>query len=1355
MDVAAGVIGCGVLHSHGEPSSEAFRCRQPMVHSCVSMMQLPKFCRDKACPYAAPHPELNCVFECASADVCAEVNTDFAYPNNVTRVCERCSVVGCRQCDARDRCIECFENFKLDWGGYVCTYVWDDHAKSSLSFVVPLAAALLILLFVVLTVVDYCACCGRCLPQEAPPEGEAGMEARDEAIVSGEFNMSGMAANLEDPLTDAIDQGKRHRMCCKIKDMDLKREGGAISRWRKIPFFIDLTSRFLAGVGLPLFHQWYYFLFLYSLMMCIGTAWVYERSDFNAVLQKTGLAHATHTLLGDSGMSVCGLQSESQQVWQAVRAFAFRAAIGYFVLWLLGLCLSIAHAVRQRGIARQFYSDHPSLSEFALNVEGFPPEATDEEKIRSFLRESFGHDSLEVSVCFDFRHRKDRVNELLEKVIVCEDVDAGTYNAVLGAGLAGRRGLGLADNEKAEVRQWLEPGTAAALRNAGSVFAIFPRTYDLLQVRETFEGSGPHSSAAGGRQGCRGRGRGSADASRRRPVAMLPHSNTPEWLPGCEGPLRWVGADGRMHQLRIRDVVCEPPEVVWEHLGRGSGMLVFRGIVAYFLIAVSFAVLASLVFVPLAKYTLNYMNQAGSTPTGLMMTLLGFLQMTATWLILLFHIRVTSWVGFSRRDREALMVFRSWTIQCLLSFLFSVAISIFPPTHSSDDPHNPSSDDPLTLLGQHLTMDALKAIQDVTFQVRASVHLFHVLVPGGLFLGYLMFILQGFVWPFVSTLTALRFYHGRRLGPELTARMAERQLEPLGMSLGHDYMGQVCQPISCSFMLFFATGVCWQTFAFLALWSLFMMIFMRYVHLRSTRRCYFTTNRLDTEVLFGWGFPLSMVLGASCFWAARLRGWPMQTVPLAFFSAYALYFLLLLWVNPLSFCKEASTAYNRKTYDEIRLLRFYDWQNCNPIKVLLSHCSTGEDPIIPFEVGKEYLQANDPRWQERVKRASSSTLAVRQCAEMAPSTSLGWRLLAAGVPEVETLIDHVGAIGNHLRLKRLTASATASASASVSGSPSDSPRLRSVSKEQKPASSGTPGEPLAASSSSGEESRQLYGGQPRIGSIKEGTPAEEASQVTLLRMVSEEHMECLSDIVRDAAAALSASAEDSEQWPVVQKAKREQDVVMLAFNNELSTCGRTDAGHPSEDASMPHTLSSSACGPCIVSLGEEPAPGAAALPAAVDDRPHSSENVRAPAGGMARMEHISEAIKSSQNEQVRCFDPLADGVTLGLGLSATNDARVASHKAMAEHEGPSHGAPGGADLVGNLAFTASLIDGKVRAAGRSTAPSLMGEAVELGLSKNRGAGALMSKAPLAEKDIVTSEQHAFGTGGVGPSFGYL
>eukprot|EP00434_Breviolum_minutum_P033907 symbB.v1.2.030000.t1/scaffold3336.1/size58873/6 len=130
-----------------------------------------------------------------------------------------------------------------------------------------------------------------------------------------------------------------------------------------------------------------------------------------------------------------------------------------------------------------------------------------------------------------------------------------------------------------------------------------------------------------------------------------------------------------------------------------------------------------------------------------------------------------------------------------VSFLFNVAITIFPE----------SSAHPLRFLLHPLG----EGRPDISFQVRASVHLFHVLVPGSLFIGYLLFPLQGFVWPAVSTISFLRFWHSRSFTPELKAREAEKAMEPLGMSLGHDYMGFVVQPLSCSLTLFFASGVAW------------------------------------------------------------------------------------------------------------------------------------------------------------------------------------------------------------------------------------------------------------------------------------------------------------------------------------------------------------------------------------------------------------------------------------------------------------------------------------------------------------------------------------------------------------------
>jgi len=377
-----------------------------------------------------------------------------------------------------------------------------------------------------------------------------------------------------------------------------------------------------------------------------------------------------------------------------------------------------------------------------------------------------------------------------------------------------------------------------------------------------------------------------------------------------------------------------------------------------------------------------------------MMSLMGTLTMAAIWVMCLLHIQASSWVGFTRRDREALMHFKSFSVLCVVQFAFNVAIACFPE-------NSISGKNPMRFLIQPLT--EASTLQDVAWQARASEHLFHMLVPGGLFFGYVMWPLQGFVWPFVSALGSLRCWHRRSWASPLTAREAEQALEPLGISLGHDYMGNVVQPVCCSLLLFFASGVAWQIFLCLGGWSLFMIVFMRYCHLRACRKCFFTTNRLDTEALFGWGATVSMVFAASAYWASRLRAWPMHVVPLAWLLGITIWgFLLAVVVRPLSLPKQEGHACNRPNYDQVRAKRFYDWHNCNPIKVLVSHCCENEEPICPFHVGKEYLQTNGPDWVSRRKAVESTkNLATR---EVGGTNTAGW-FSSFGMPEVETVIQ--------------------------------------------------------------------------------------------------------------------------------------------------------------------------------------------------------------------------------------------------------------------------------------------------------------------------------------------------------------
>ncbi|CAE8630373.1 unnamed protein product, partial [Polarella glacialis] len=574
----ADMIDCGVV-SRPE-SAGPLGCHEQAQTDCASMSHIADggIC-PRHCPYVAPHPYLSCVFECTTDWGCSRANAAFAFPNNETQTCEPCSVVGCRRCSSKDVCMECFDNFWLEFGGRVCAYVWDDRAQHGMRTAGALSIVLVFLLAIIVFVIDRCNCFGGCLPEETPINLDGDIELEDnldedpgpQPLIS--TGPSGFDFDVDKTIR-ALNQGKLHRLRCKVKDLEVPKEGsssqGPSRSFKKLPFGIDLQSKYIVGVGLPLFHQWYYFLILYSLMMCAGTAYIYKGSALSGQLQKTGLDHASSYLLGENAMSLCALNTRHDLLGEAIEAFGLRCAVGYGVLWLMGLALTLAHAARQKRLAATFHQRHVCLAEFVLNIEGFPPDATNEEQMRSFVCEAFGNEDLEVSVCYDYRSRREKVHELLEKVLVKEDVDSGTYDAALAVGSAGARGLGLSEEEKAEVRSWMIPGATDCLKNAGGVFIIFPHNYDLQLARQRFDDELSYRTPSTMPSG-RARGRD------RRGVPMLPHSATPEWLPA--GPLHWVGGDtvkdgihlpGRMHELRVRDVVCEPPEIVWDHLGMSS-----------------------------------------------------------------------------------------------------------------------------------------------------------------------------------------------------------------------------------------------------------------------------------------------------------------------------------------------------------------------------------------------------------------------------------------------------------------------------------------------------------------------------------------------------------------------------------------------------------------------------------------------------------------------------------------------------------------------------------------------------------------------------------------------------------------
>jgi len=138
----------------------------------------------------------------------------------------------------------------------------------------------------------------------------------------------------------------------------------------------------------------------------------------------------------------------------------------------------------------------------------------------------------------------------------------------------------------------------------------------------------------------------------------------------------------------------------------------------------------------------------------------GLLGMLANWVIcVLLCEKVGPNLGFHRKDREDPFIFEMFTLISFGNFLFNASMSMFPGREA----------DLFGTLFSHLGSNDCD-VEHIVYAQRTVARLFFFLFPGGLFVGYLMWPFAGFVWPYLSTLGALRCrFHGSS-GSALSAR---------------------------------------------------------------------------------------------------------------------------------------------------------------------------------------------------------------------------------------------------------------------------------------------------------------------------------------------------------------------------------------------------------------------------------------------------------------------------------------------------------------------------------------------------------------------------------------------------------
>lgn len=269
-------------------------------------------------------------------------------------------------------------------------------------------------------------------------------------------------------------------------------------------------------------------------------------------------------------------------------------------------------------------------------------------------------------------------------------------------------------------------------------------------------------------------------------------------------------------------------------------------------------------------------------------------------------------------------------------------------------------------------------------------------------------------------------------GSNLTPRQGEKLLEPMEMWLPWDYASHIQLPCCAFFPLFFAEppGYCAARTlcSVLCGWCAVMYVAQRIIHLRASKKTFFTTERLDTAALYMWACPLSMLLHVSVYWAIRANVMDVTNVTQAAI-AFAVTFpanmagaglygiclkrCLRTQTDRLSSSKvllhRGANAEHQKTYSASLAELRYSYFNTNPVYVLMSELldkwenSDSNKRLSTttwYEAGKVYLQAGDPKAEARLE-ATRTVAELYPAREAAPSHRLfhPMQVWATGEPQ--------------------------------------------------------------------------------------------------------------------------------------------------------------------------------------------------------------------------------------------------------------------------------------------------------------------------------------------------------------------
>ncbi|CAJ1431509.1 unnamed protein product, partial [Effrenium voratum] len=599
--------------------SSKLRCLMPYLMNCTHWqgLSLQRPCPDE-CPFIAQVKPFACAFTCVNVTQCHYTDPNMPFANSGSHLCEESAIEGCEVQAENGYCERCRQHFAMNEEGTHCLY----DREGSIIWLVEHLHAMGYWLWIILGLCLSCCC----------------WQLR--AALSKHWHL----------LTFA----RMHYHLCKVRK-NPKVHAGA-------PLFSiceNLHTKFVIGVGLPLYYNSLVFLLILSVLLFLGTHFaldsgsqsLFNYSGVSSNPVQVGNVPIYPSAEGVSDASICSWAMEDEgltrfNVETTSKSFMRRLSMTALLLWCAAIAIMLVHAWFQLKHARWFESMHLTMKDFALVLSGLPPEATDEKQLAECISSQIGESIRAVSIGYDICDRWNEVETLLDRHLAYCDAHA-----------RGHPGVGLRPRCQANLDDSDSLGPVALQRNLQE---------DQEWVQDWF------------REGSQRPMLGSGFAW----VVFASHRHRDEALHKMQaletdgrGIKYWDPSTGQHYPLNFGIPRCEPTNVRWDHLGLGICCRRWRFLAALLVWLLTAGLLATGIYVPYAEYVTGFLNEAGKFPQGFMMGLLGFL-IGLTWWAMCMMIGVCLNVaGFQTIEDENLFVFIFFTIFCVAASAFNVYLT--------------------------------------------------------------------------------------------------------------------------------------------------------------------------------------------------------------------------------------------------------------------------------------------------------------------------------------------------------------------------------------------------------------------------------------------------------------------------------------------------------------------------------------------------------------------------------------------------------------------------------------------------------------------------------------------------------